>query len=823
MEKRDFFDTTATLKTKKVEKRTLKITKQGTLFALRCTAFLIFGLLLGTKKLLFDTVPLGFALLAASAAEAPAVLLGIIAASFEGAKFSPSILIGACVLLLSRTFSSLLLDKNKNTTSDGTRTLWNSLEAVYSENVNLRVMSAAIGVFFCSVWRIVEGGFRFYDLFASFFYLVLTPIATILFSLYFTVNAEKQKMGETFSITPTRERLFNLSKLILLTSLVLSLDGISLVGVSVPLFCALFITLYICKRGILYGLVAGLLLGVAVAPPYAPMLAFCALAYCSVYKLSIFGGGLFACIAGLVFGIYVRGVSTLALDLPALLCASMVYCSAERLDLFSEIERAIKIEKSTQTDVFSPEILIANRRISNQDEKLRSISDSFSSLSEIFYNLSTRLKRPSALDLRSICEDSFNAVCSKCENYELCFGAEYAKTLDIMKRATVQLHSSGLADEKKLPESFKQRCPNRTELIENINKSCAIATKKAFRNEKTEIFALDYDAISSILNDAISENEEEFKIDYKMSKKISRAIAEEGYGEHNVMVFGKRKLKIFARGLDLSQKTGNISSLKARLEAITELKLSEPSFELSYGSVNMQTEAERAFSADCAFALSTKEGESICGDSVSIFENKNDYLYALISDGMGTGNVAALASEICNTFLRNMLTAGNRMESAIRMLNSLLRVKGERSEDECSATIDLLQLDLYSGALTLVKSGAAPTLVLRRSNVFKLSSPSFPIGILRAYDAKQINITCEDGDVIVMISDGAFLDGASTEADGCDYIAELLKNESIADESAQKIADRILRRANSMRKENDLNGDDISVVVVKVKKEICGW
>lgn len=823
MEKRDYFDTASAVKTKRTERRALRITKQGTLFALRCTAFLIFGLLLGTKKLLFDTVPLGFALLGASGAEAPAVLLGIIASSFEGGTFSPSILIGACVLLLSRTLSSLFLDKSIDIPKSEKRSVEGSLASIYCENVNLRIMSAAIGVFFCSVWRIIEGGFRFYDLFASFFYLILTPVAVLLFSPYFTLSAEKKKMGDSFSITPTRERFFDISCLILLSALVLSLDGITLLGVSVSLFCALLITLRICKRGILYGVVAGLLLGVAVAPSYAPTLAFCALAYCSVYKLSVFGGGFFACIAGLVWGIYVRGVSALALDLPALLSAAMVYCSAERLDLFSEIERVIKSEKEHPKDVFSPEMLIANQRISNQDEKLRSISDSFSSLSEIFYNLSTRLKRPSALDLHSICEDSFNAICSKCENYDICFGAEYAKTLDIMKRATVQLHSSGIADEKKLPESFKQRCPNGSELIANINKSCTIATKRAFRNEKTEIFALDYDAISSILNDAIAENEEEFKIDYRMSKKISRAIAEEGYGEHNVMVFGKRKLKIFARGLDLSQKSGNISSLKARLETITELKLSEPSFELSYGSVNMQTEAERAFSAECAFALSAREGESVCGDNVSIFENKNDYLYALISDGMGTGSVAALASEICNTFLRNMLTAGNQMESAIRMLNSLLRVKGERSEDECSATIDLLQLDLYSGALTLVKSGAAPTLVLRRSNVFKLSSPSFPIGILRAYDAKQINITCEDGDIIVMISDGAFLDGASTEADGCDYISDLLKNESIADESAQKIADRILRRANSMRKENDLNDDDISVVVVKVKKELCGW
>ena len=117
--------------------------------------------------------------------------------------------------------------------------------------------------------------------------------------------------------------------------------------------------------------------------------------------------------------------------------------------------------------------------------------------------------------------------------------------------------------------------------------------------------------------------------------------------------------------------------------------------------------------------------------------------------------------------------------------------------------------------MSLVKSGAAPTFVLRRGNVFKLASPSFPIGILRALDAKQINISCEDGDIIVMVSDGAL-----KEEDDCSYLIEMLKEKNLEDDSAQTIANKILRRAKS---EIDPPTDDISVVVIKVKKEICNW
>lgn len=805
------------LKTEKTSGQAQKYAKRVLLIeTARALAFFVFGLLLGTKRMIFDTSPLAFALLAASTRQAPFVLVGVMVSSFYGGELSLPMLFGTCVTVALRILARLFLDRTDGAESEGRDPLY-FVARLFSEHTYLRMMSGAVGVFTVGIWRIIAGGFRFYDLFAAIFYLVLTPVATFLYSKYFNVCEKRLSQGRALSLTPSEERLYDLSVCLLLCSLVHSLEGASLAGISISIFIAALVTLFTCKKGVLYGIVAGLLLGLSIAPSYAPMLAFCAIAYASVCKLSLFGGAIAASIAGLVFAIYVGGFSSLATVFPALLSSSMVASTAERINALEDLERFLKPSEATSEPISigTVEGVIAEKKASVQDERLRSISDSFCALSEIFYNLSSRLKRPTMLDLRAICEQSFEKHCESCENHEICFGAEYGATLDVMKKMTVQLHSTGLADAKKLPESFKVRCRDAGVIADEVNRSCAIATKKAFQNEKTEIFALDYDAISKILNDAIAENEEEFKIDHKMSKKLARVIADEGYGEHAVSAFGRRKLRIIARGLDLSDKAADVSTLKASLESATRVSLSDPTFELAFGSVNMQIEARRAFSADAAFATVTKGGESVCGDTVSIFENKNDYLYALISDGMGTGKAAALTSEMCNVFLRNMLSAGNRMETSLRMLNSVLRAKGSKSEAECSATVDLFQLDMYSGGLTLVKSGAAPTFVLRRDNVFKLASPSLPIGILRALDAKQIDLSCEDGDVVVMVSDGATRGG-----DECAYLSELLREPSLADESAKRIADKIIRRA---RAENDYQNDDISVVVVKIKKELCNW
>ena len=808
MENREF------VKEKASKSREVKINKRELISeSVGAIGFFALSFLLGTRKMVFDTYPLLFALLAAGGRQTPFILIGSVASAFLGIKISLMKIVGACTVVALRIIARLYLDKTSSEQSS--RASESSVLALlFSEHTYLRIMSGALGVFVLGLWRIVEGGFRFYDLFASIFYLILTPIAAWIFSWYFNFSERRKREGRVFSATPMQERMYDISRLALSCALVFALDDASALGVSLPVLVATFLTLYACKRGALCGIFAGLLLGVSYAPIYAPAFAFCAIAYASLRKLSIFGGAVAACISALIWTVYTGGIMTVGTVFPALMAASMTFCTAEKINVLEDIESFFEGGASFD-DSYPIKSVIGDQKSDLQKEKIRSISDSFSALSEVFYNLSSKLKRPTVLDLKSICEHSFERHCEECDGRELCFGAEYDYTLEIMKKITLQLHTSGVADESKLPEEFRKRCNRLSHICEDANRSCAIATKKAFLNEKTEIFAIDYDAISKILNDTISENEEEFEINAPMSKKIALAIAEEGYGDRDVTVFGKRKLKIFARGLDLTDRGADVSALRTRLEEITRSSLSEPTFELAFGSVNMHLESKRAFSADAAFATVACEGEGVCGDTVSVFENKNDYLYSLISDGMGAGNAAALASETCNVFLRNMLTAGNKMETSLRMLNSVLRARGSKSENECSATVDLLQLDLYSGALTLVKSGAAPTFVIRKGNVFKLASPSLPIGILRALDAKQLDISCEDGDVVVMVSDGATRDG-----DDCSYLAQMLKEDELVNESARKIADKILRRAKS---EIDAPNDDISVVVIKIKRDVCNW
>lgn len=126
------------------------------------------------------------------------------------------------------------------------------------------------------------------------------------------------------------------------------------------------------------------------------------------------------------------------------------------------------------------------------------------------------------------------------------------------------------------------------------------------------------------------------------------------------------------------------------------------------------------------------------------------------------------------------------MDTSLKLLNSLLRARG----DECSATIDLLELDLIGGKVRLVKSGAAPSFVVRDGRLFRLQSKTVPIGILRALDAELINFEVVEGDRIIMLSDGV-----AKSFEDCPWLYELLGGELTLGTDADGIARAILKNA----------------------------
>jgi stage II sporulation protein E len=145
------------------------------------------------------------------------------------------------------------------------------------------------------------------------------------------------------------------------------------------------------------------------------------------------------------------------------------------------------------------------------------------------------------------------------------------------------------------------------------------------------------------------------------------------------------------------------------------------------------------------------------------------------------------------------------MNAALTMLNSYLRHRNM----ECSAGIDLMEIDRYTGEARFVKSGAAPSFVLREGRLFRLCSKTVPIGILRALDAEMIRFELRPGDSIVMLSDGVtenFEDSA--------WLCDMLSTRAVTDSSPAEIAQRIVAAARAGV--DPSRRDDVSAAVMKI-------
>lgn len=140
-----------------------------------------------------------------------------------------------------------------------------------------------------------------------------------------------------------------------------------------------------------------------------------------------------------------------------------------------------------------------------------------------------------------------------------------------------------------------------------------------------------------------------------------------------------------------------------------------------------------------------------CGDQTDAFTDGVGNQYLVLSDGMGSGSTASLASRIAVRTLRRMIGSDMPPETAIRLVNTLLL---SETNTENFATLDVLILDVDSGELTLYKSGAAATLLCRQGKVHRIISQSFPVGIVPDALPSRKHMTALAGDCIVMLSDG---------------------------------------------------------------------
>ncbi len=756
--------------------RAATVSRLSGLFARFGIAFLLSG-----GELVFGARPLGIALLACVPDGALAVCFGMLArALLFGGEAWITASIGFGLWFLRAYGAKILPDR-----FEGVRR--------FREGAALQITLGCAAAAAAGIVTLVRGGFLFYDLFG-----LLVSIA----SQIPLILAYRPAFDPESRFTLRREA----GQAALTMSVIVSALPVRFFGFSLATALAYLLTLYVSKTGgTLRGGVAGFLFGLVCEPILAPVMGLGGLVAGLLWERGVTLAALSALVASIACNCYAEGSAAMLSPAPDLILGVVAILPVLRL---SKIPRLYIYAASPTV----PRRLLSRGAVAESAEKesqarLKALTDSMESLSEVFYHLSDRMKKPGAAEVRMLCDRCLREQCMRCSLTTLCWVREQTSTADAVTNMTSAICREGILSMTDVPEYLRERCKGMPKIVSRINDAHIDMLEKAARQDKMEVLALDYRAMAGLLSHACRLHAAETYHDPTLTAKLRQTADSMGLGVTYLTVVGKRRLQIVAGGVDPSGIACSPNRIKERFGETLGVTLTPPRFDLESDYVTMSMSTARKFRIESARAGCEKENEPVSGDSMVLFENREDYCYALISDGMGSGREAALTSRMCTVFLKTLLAAGNPKSVAIEMLNNFIRNKNL----ECFATVDLLEIDLLNGQACFIKSGAAPSYVLRDGKLFRISSSTLPIGITREIRAEEIRFELEAGDTVVLLSDG-IAEGSSQDYDDTLWLADLLTSAPIETDSIAAMCEKILRAA----QENHQRTDDMTVAMLKI-------
>lgn len=452
-------------------------------------------------------------------------------------------------------------------------------------------------------------------------------------------------------------------------------------------------------------------------------------------------------------------------------------------------------------------------------KRLTEISQVFEELGQTFRRVSDRQKVVEQKDVSKLIDAVANEVCSKCSLCRFCWESDFYSTYQSMFDILGIIETKGGILPSMMPEIFKKRCTRTDEIAQKINYIFDIyRLDHKWENkilESRQLVSEQLEGMSKVIKDLAKEiyNDVRFKRD--VEKEIHAGLRKNKINVDKVIVT-EGKEDGFEIYLEIKSRCDDDSIIKKATDAVSEIV----GIELTNNKYCASTKYEdkrikfkliqaNRFGAITKVSRIDNGFNSVSGDNYTFGERKNNY-FAVISDGMGVGHKASQESDITISLLERFLEAGFDKELALKTINSVLVLK---SSDEMLATIDMSILDLYSGKTQFIKIGSAPTFIKKRNSVQIINSHSLPVGILRDVDIQIYEEDLEDGDFIIMVSDG-ILDANYDEDNKEKWLAKIIYD--IESVNPQTIADKIKDAA--LGACDGTANDDMTVLVTKIWK-----
>ncbi len=740
--------------------------------AVRPAATFILSLFLGMVRAPMGIYPFSYAVIGASQGGVDTVFAFLGSAASAVAMKTPGIwqsliLIG---MVAARFFICFLKGdlKEKN----------GAFRRLFRERGYIRVIISAAGAAAFGCISIINSQSIYYGIFSALLGIGSSAIICAAFIFFVDSTAEKSK------------KIAGLAFLALGLSASLDLFGLPFsLGAVLTFFAAVYFS---SASGGAVGALVGFAGGMAVGTEYAAALGAVGIICSLLWEYSRMLAVILAAACASVLALFGGGLDALTDIIPELALSAAICAPLVNLGNIS-----IRLPAFLDFGISSP----FEAEAGNLSKRYDLISEALSSLSQLIREVSGRMRLPTKQEAYRICNSIRAKNCSGCIHEKECSGVDKDTVDSMFYNMGFRLVQNGCISAKIVPETVARRCFNMDTIIDSINSSVRKAASLSGGAKKAEIFASDYSAVASLLSE-ISEDDSS-KRDTEMENALTRVLSAEGFSFVSSSVFGKRARKVYMYGVAPSASAGE-KDVRLCVEKVLGGRMTSPEFSIDSGKINAVMYSLPVIKLSQGRYSVKSKRDYASGDSLCSFENSEGYYYTIVSDGMGSGREAAIASGISATFLEKLLSAGCPMRSTLELLNCFVRGAG----GETFTTVDLMEADLYTGRARFIKSGAAPSFIIRKGQLYRLHSKTVPVGIMRALDAESLSFDLRAGDTVIMMSDG--VTGSYEESP---WLYELLTEEITADESPKGIARRIATAA----AENTGRDDDITVCVLKVE------
>lgn len=346
-------------------------------------------------------------------------------------------------------------------------------------------------------------------------------------------------------------------------------------------------------------------------------------------------------------------------------------------------------------------------------------------------------------------EQISDKVCSDCQNKTICWYRNYEEKRRGFKKL---LRNDEVAVEN-FPYELKD-CLKKEELSEAFRKNnLERITAKLMDMRFSESRKLLFEQIK-ITEEIILSASEKINVRYSetISKTVRAKLEKYGYKTSNIIAYYNRRNRLLIEiYFELEEAPANCVRICDLISDELKINLDFTEPMRSGREVRVRIFEKTKYNVQSCVQSMCAVNSSESGDTSDIFTDGIGSSYVVLSDGMGSGKSAALESKMVVSMFKKLIVSGVEYLSAIKLINSIMLNK---SRNEAFATLDAVKIDMDTCGLVVIKSGASATLIRHKSQVIKITSPTFPIGIIQEAEAFSCEYEFERNDIIIMLSDG---------------------------------------------------------------------